>query len=245
MKTLLFVALFGLFANLIYAQPNNVIEICSELQLIKISDNAYVHVSYIDVGNNIKYPCNGLILIDNGNAFLFDTPVNDSTTQILVLYLKDKMKLNLVGFIANDWHRDTMGGLNVINALGIPSYTNEMTREIARTKSLPVPTHGFKDSLSLKLGNKDIRCYYLGAAHTMDNIVVWIPSESILFADCMVKEVKAGDLGFTGDGDVKAYPATLAKVKAKFSSARIVIPGHGAFGGPELIDHTIKLATPK
>jgi metallo-beta-lactamase class B len=120
-----------------------------------------------------------------------------------------------------------------------------MTRKTAQSKGLPVPVNGFKDSLALKLGNRDILCYYLGAAHTIDNMVVWIPSEQILFADCMVKEIKAKDLGFTGDGDLKAYPLTLAKVKAKFPNAKIVIPGHGQYGGKELIDHTMKLALKK
>jgi metallo-beta-lactamase class B len=220
---------------------SNIINICDELQLIKISADAYIHISYIHNGKS-KVPCNGLILIDNDKAFLFDTPNIDSTTRILIAYLKDNLKLKIVGFISNDWHWDSMGGLDVINKSGIPTYANEMTIDIAKTKGLPIPSVGFKDSLILKFGDKAIHCYYFGAAHTIDNIVVWIPSEQILFADCMIKELKAKDLGFTDDGDLTSYPKTLKKVKDKFSNAKIVIPGHGDFGGVDLIEHTIDLA---
>ena len=243
MKHFALISILCLVTSVIFSQKTPVqINICSEVQLIKISDNAYIHITYVNGGNNIKYPSNGLILINNGEAFLFDTPTVDSTTKILMSYIKDSLKAKVVGFVCNDWHWDSMGGLAVINNLGIPSYSNELTRQIAKTKGLPVPANGFKDSLALKLGNKDILCYYFGAAHTMDNIVVWIPSEKILFADCMIKETNAKDLGFTGDGDLKAYPFTVEKVKSKFTQAKIVIPGHGAFGGTELIDHTLEMA---
>ena len=115
------------------------------------------------------------------------------------------------------------------------------TIDIAKTKNLPVPAHGFKDSLNLQLGSTAINCYYLGAGHSMDNIVVWIPSEKVLFPGCLVKEINAKGLGNTVDGDLKAYPETIEKVLRKFPDAKIVIPGHGAFGGIELVRHTKKL----
>jgi metallo-beta-lactamase class B len=242
MKRIVLIVYLSFLTNLVFSQDkSNIINICDELQLIKISADAYIHISYIHNGKS-KVPCNGLILIDNDKAFLFDTPNIDSTTRILIAYLKDNLKLKIVGFISNDWHWDSMGGLDVINKSGIPTYANEMTIDIAKTKGLPIPSVGFKDSLILKFGDKAIHCYYFGAAHTIDNIVVWIPSEQILFADCMIKELKAKDLGFTDDGDLTSYPKTLKKVKDKFSNAKIVIPGHGDFGGVDLIEHTIDLA---
>jgi metallo-beta-lactamase class B len=211
----------------------------NDLQLIRLSPSAYIHVSYM---NTERVPCNGMLLVDGNKAFLFDTPASDSITRILLDYIKNVMKLEVAGFVSNDWHKDSMGGLAVLKEKGIPSYAHEMTRDSARQKGLPVHDQGFRDSLALKLGNKDILCYYLGPAHTMDNIVVWFPSERILFANCMVKELKAADLGYTADGDIKAYPYTLRKVLAKFSQAKIVVPGHGAHGSLKLVKHTLALA---
>ncbi|MDP4207915.1 MAG: subclass B1 metallo-beta-lactamase [Bacteroidota bacterium] len=219
------------------------INISKDITLIKLSENAYVHVSYADLPKFGRFPSNGLIFINGSDAFLFDTPVTDSLTMDLVSWIKDSMKLRIVGFVPNHWHNDCMGGLGYLQSQKIESYANQMTIDIAKTKNLPIPAHGFKDSLQLQLGDKLIRCYYLGAAHSLDNIVVWIPSEQILFAGCMVKSSNSKDLGNTSDGYLTAYPKTINKLIDRFPMAKIVIPGHGQFGGIELIKHTKELLT--
>lgn len=214
------------------------LRISKDLELIKISSNAYIHVSYADVPGYGRVSANGLIFINNNNAFLFDTPWTDSLTEALVSYMKDKMNLKISGFIPNHWHADCMGGLGYLQSHNIPSYANQKTIDIARSKNLPVPAHGFKDSIRLYLDEKVINCYFLGAAHSLDNVVVWIPSEKILFPGCMVKSLTSTDLGNLTDGDLKAYPGTIDKVIKKFSSANVVIPGHGQSGGLDLLMHT-------
>jgi len=184
-----------------------------------------------------------LIFIDRGEAFLFDTPVTEALTKDLVSWLRDSLNLRIVGFVPNHWHKDCLGGLGYLQNQKIEFYANQMTIDIARIKNIPLPAHGFKDSLQLLAGNKLIDCYYLGAAHSADNIVVWIPSEQILFAGCMVKSINSKDLGNTVDGDLVAYPKTIDKLLRKFPDAKFVIPGHGPFGGIELIKHTMELLT--
>ena len=186
---------------------------------------------------------NGLIYIaDNKEAFLLDSPMTDSLTKDLVIWLEDSWGVKITGFIPNHWHDDCLGGLNYLQTIGVESYANQMTIDIVKTKNLPVPDNGFKDSLELKLGDKIIDCYYFGAAHSTDNIVVWLPSEKILFAGCMLKSIDSQNLGNIADGDLNAYPATITKLNEKFPNAKVVIPGHGQFGGLELIDHTLELA---
>lgn len=239
-KNLTTVLLTVLSIAALNAQPA-VIEINPNLRLIPISDNAFIHESFSQSETYGRLGSNGLLLIEQENAFLFDTPMADSVTRQLISYIRDSLKLTIAGFITNDWHGDSMGGLQLIIDAGIPSYAHEMTRTIAREKNLPVPKKGFTDSTTIMFGSYEIVCRYFGAAHTMDNIVVWIPKEKILFADCMVKEMKSRDLGYTDDGDLKEYPKTLKKVRAAFPHAAVVVPGHGKSGGIELIDHTIGL----
>jgi len=212
--------------------------ISKDLELIKISGNAYIHISYCDVPGYGRVAANGLIFINKHNAFLFDTPWTDSLTEALVTYMKDRMGIEISGFIPNHWHADCMGGLGYLQSHNIPSYANQKTIDIARSKNLPFPVHGFKDSIRLYLDDKVINCYFLGAAHSLDNVVVWIPSEKILFPGCMVKSLNSTDLGNIADGDIKAYPGTIDKVIKKFSNARVIIPGHGQFGGLDLLNHT-------
>ncbi len=218
------------------------IHVSEDIELVRITNRAYVHISYADMPPYGRVGSNGLLFVDEGKAFLFDTPVTESQTRDLVSWIQDTMKTKIVGFVPNHWHSDCMGGLAYINSLGIESYANEMTIQIARSKNLPLPKHGFTDSLILRLGDKKIVCHYPGPAHTLDNIVVWIPSEQILFAGCMVKGMDSRTLGNTADGDLARYPKTIRNVLNKYRNAKFVIPGHGQFGGIELLEHTVQLA---
>ena len=116
-----------------------------------------------------------------------------------------------------------------------------MTIDLAKANGKPVPRHGFTDSLRLVLGGETVECHYLGGGHTADNIVVWIPSEKILFAGCMVKDVHSKGLGNLSDANLEEWLPTIQKVTARFPDARIVIPGHGQIGGKEILEHTSKL----
>jgi metallo-beta-lactamase class B len=236
----------GLFVVMIqmtaFSQPeNNIIKISDDLELIQISDKTFIHVSYIISPKWGRVDANGLVFINEKQAFLFDTPWTELQTENLISWIEDSMNVEIVGFIPNHWHEDCMGGLGYILKNGIKSYANQMSIDIAKAKGLPVPEYGFNDSLELKLGEKLIDCYYLGAAHSMDNIIVWIPSEQILFTSCMVKNIHSKNLGNTADGDLISYPITLTKVMKKFPLAKIVLPGHGEYGGLELIEHTLEL----
>jgi metallo-beta-lactamase class B len=223
------------------AQINDTIKVGSDIELIKISEHAYVHISYYELPDFGRFPSNGLILVNQGQAMLFDTPWTDSLTRELVGWLNDSLQLKLVAFIPNHWHPDCMGGLAYLQSIGVESYANQMTIDLARANNLPVSEHGFEDSLKLNLGDMKVECYYLGAAHSLDNIVVWIPAEKILFPGCMVRSLYSKSIGNTRDGDLFSYPRTIDKLLARFPLARYVIPGHGQFGGPELIRYTREL----
>ncbi|HSN50490.1 MAG TPA: subclass B1 metallo-beta-lactamase, partial [Bacteroidales bacterium] len=241
MKKLFNLLLIACIPFLGYSRDNP-FRISENVELIRISENAYIHVSYSYLPSYGRVASNGLLFVNGKEAFLFDTPMTDSLTMDLVSYIRDKMKLKIAGFVPNHWHADCIGGLRYLQRENIESYANEMTIDFARSNNLPVPAHGFKDSLELHLGNKLIRCYYLGAAHSLDNIVVWIPSEKILFPGCMVKSINSKDLGNTADGNLSAYAGTIDALISKFPAARIVVPGHGSYGGPELFTHTKQLA---
>lgn len=238
MRTLIFLLLLLTRVNCFGQLKPDTLRLSNDLYLVKLSEHAYLHVSNSEIPNYGRVASNGLIYINDNESFLFDTPMTDALTEKLAIWLIDSMKTKIIGFIPNHWHGDCMGGLGFLQKLGIKSFANQRTIDIAKSKGLPVPVQGFNDSLKLRLNGKAIECYYLGAAHSLDNIVVWIPSEKILFPGCMVKSIDAETLGNTVDGDLKSYPQTIDRLLRKFLSAKIVIPGHGSAGGVELIEHT-------
>ena len=216
------------------------LQVSDELKIVKLSDNVLIHISYLDWEGQ-KVPCNGMVFINNGECIVVDTPVNDEQSKSLIDYLTDKMKLKIRGIIPCHWHVDCMGGLNEFHKNNIPSYSYKLTAEIAVKKHLHVPQNIFEDSLAVKFGNENVVAKYFGGGHTIDNIVVWFPSEKVLFGGCLIKAMNSDNLGNTADAVVGDWDNTVQKVKKSFPDAKIIVPGHGAYGRAELLDHTIQL----
>jgi len=216
------------------------IVISDRLHVLPLTTHSLLHISYIPYkGENV--PCNGLVYINGNEAIVFDTPTNDSVSNELIDWMaKEYPQVKIKAIVVNHFHDDCLGGLNAFHNRGIASYANEKTIKLAKHKNVAVPQHGFKYKTELAIGNEKIVLSYHGAAHAPDNIVAYIPAEKILFGGCMVKEVDAGK-GNLSDADVEEWPATIKKVRSKYPDAAIVVPGHGATGGRELLDYTIKL----
>ncbi len=225
----------------ITADPYKISKISGDLEILKLTQNAYIHISYANTEWG-RIASNGLIYVQDHKAFLFDTPMDEPTTKLLVKFIEDSLTAQIVGFVPNHWHADCIGGLKYLHSIGVESYANSMTIEFARKNGYEQPRQAFTDSLILQLGKKKIVCFYPGAAHSMDNIVVWLPGERILFGGCMVKDLAAKNMGNYADGDLKQWPETIRKIMARFPDAEIVIPGHGQFGGFNLLKHTFELS---
>lgn len=242
MKSVYAIFFLCLLHNMLYCQnTSKKIIINEDIELIKLSERVYVHVSWDSLPPFGRFSSNGLIFIEGKEAFLLDTPISEELTATLVNWLEDSLHITIKGFIPNHWHNDCIGGIDVLHTRGIVSYANQLTNEIARSKNLPNASHTFTDSLLLYLGGEVIELYYPGPAHTLDNIVVWFPGEQLLFAGCMVKSLNSSNAGNLADGNLKTYPYALRKLLSRYADARTVIPGHGAWGGVELITHTLHL----
>jgi metallo-beta-lactamase class B len=224
-------------------EEKNEIIIADGLSVIKLTDNIYQHVSDLQTTDFGKVKCNGLIYINGKDAIICDTPTNNEFSAQLIEWLKkNHTQVKIKAVIINHFHADCLGGLQTFHEAGIPSYSHERTRALLASKgdTTKLPQNSFSTDLLIKVGGKTIINYYLGEAHTRDNIITWIPSESTIFGGCMVKSMNAGK-GNLADANVEAWPGTIEKIKSICPSARIVVPGHGDAGGQELLDYTIAL----
>jgi metallo-beta-lactamase class B len=210
-----------------------------QLAFYKIKKNAFVHISFLQTQTWGKVGCNGLIYIHKNQAYIFDTPTDNETSEVLIKTLEDQ-NIKIKGVVVNHFHNDCLGGLEAFHKKGIKSYASEKTIELAKKDSVTIPQIAFKEHLTLRIGKKEIENQFLGEAHTKDNIISFIPSENIMFGGCMVKELNAGK-GFLGDANEKAWSNTIRNVKKTFPSAQSIVPGHGKPGGQEILDYTIGL----
>lgn len=210
------------------------------LKITKISENTYIHTSFLQHDDLSKIPCNGMILTGGNEAFILDTPTDNTSTKELIHWIQNTLQLSIKGILPTHFHKDCLGGLQEFDDKGIPSYASFHTIRLANENNYPLPKIGFHDSLMLQIEDKMILARHFGEGHTRDNVVVYFPSEDILFGGCLIKELGA-QKGFLGDANLDEWSSTVESVKKNFPDAKIVVPGHGSFGNTELLDYTIKL----
>jgi metallo-beta-lactamase class B len=221
------------------------IRVSTDVVLHPIVAGVWIHTTFLDLPGLGRVPANGLVVISGKEAMLVDLPWTDDRTAALCDWIADSHEARVETVIPTHFHQDCMGGLAEAHRRRAVSYGLDRTVEIARQQGLPVPHIPYHDRVTVRCGSTTVIVAYLGAGHTVDNVVAWLPRQKILFAGCLVKSLDSNSLGNTQDGDLTAYPVTLRKVQAAFAEARIVIPGHGDRGGPELIKHTLRLCQEK
>lgn len=226
-----------------YSQEYKRIKVSKDIELVQLSKNVYVHISVTKLGKFGMVSSNGMLLISGNKAFLFDSPASNKQTKKLATWITRNLHSKIVGFVPNHSHDDCMGGLDYLHHIGVKSYASNRTIAIAQKENLPIPKQGFKDSLTLTLNDQLIKCYFVGEAHSKDNIVVWLPKEKILFPGCMVKELSCFKMGNIEESNLDEWPTTIDQLINKFKDAKIVIPGHGKVGGVDLLEHTKELTS--
>lgn len=229
--------------NGVATEPPAPIPINANLELTPLTSDTLLVTSYTEVEGWGRVGSNGVLLVHEDAGFLIDTPMEEETTRQLLDHLESEMQIWLVGFLAQHWHRDSMGGLTVIQERSIPNYASNRTRSIARERGLPIPEIGFEDETTLPFANRHLYIRFFGPAHTSDGVVVWIPQDRLLVGGCTLKSNAARNLGNLADADPEAYPLTLQKLWDAFGeSVTVVVPGHGLVGGPEIIRHNLQMA---
>lgn len=123
-----------------------------------------------------------------------------------------------------------------MRALGLPRNFGVFTDVDFGDLELALPVLTFADRLTLWA--EDLRCELLfagGPAHTTNDIVVWIPERSVLFA---------GDLLFNGSTPFLLSGSVLGAIDVLETfvrplEAQTIVPGHGPVAGPGLVDEVL------
>jgi metallo-beta-lactamase class B len=121
------------------------------------------------------------------------------------------------------------------------SFTDDHLRQrIFDRKTVPADkVFPLRKGLTLNFAGETAKVIFPGPAHSIDNVVVFLPKRKVLFGGCMIK---AGDnIGNLVDADLKNWETSAKSLLAL--DIAIVIPGHGPhFGGKELIENSMRLA---
>jgi cyclase len=120
--------------------------------------------------------------------------------------------------------------------LGLPHNSGVWSDVDYGDLELALPFLTFADRMTLWAD--DLRCelrFCGGPAHTTNDVVVWLPEQSVLFA---------GDLLFHGGTPFLMSGSVLGAIEVLETfveplGAETIVPGHGPVGGPQMIDDVL------
>ncbi|MBB1268591.1 DIM/SIM/IMP family subclass B1 metallo-beta-lactamase [Shewanella sp. SR44-3] len=210
------------------------------LSIEPLAENVYLHQSFQRVEGFGLVSANGLVVVNQGKAFIVDTPWSETDTAALVDWISVK-GYQLVGSVSTHSHEDRTAGIGWLNAQSIATFASELTNQILHESKKPLANHPFALPQASLFDGK-LEAFYPGGGHAKDNLVVWLPQSNILFGGCLVRSLDSTSLGYTGEAVLAEWPTSATKVLAKYPDVELVVPGHGNTGDKQLLIHTQALA---
>lgn len=211
-----------------------------KLEISHLAGNFYVFTTY-NFYKGHPIGANGMYLVTDSGAVLFDSPWDTTQFQPLLDSIKAKHNKPVVICIATHSHKDKTAGLEFLKEQGVKTFTTKRTDEISAIKGEKRAEFLMGSDTVFSVGQYKFQTYYPGQGHTADNIVIWFDREKILYGGCLVKSVDAKDLGNLEEANVREWPPTIKKIQAKFKNPKFIIPGHQSWTSKESLNHTLKL----
>jgi glyoxylase-like metal-dependent hydrolase (beta-lactamase superfamily II) len=219
----------------------------STVELRRLRPGVWIHTSRYVFPDGSIIPANGLVVKEAGGIVLIDTAWGEMLTAELLDQIKQQIKLPVRRAIVTHSHADRIAGADLLRQHGIPVFAHPLTIRRADAVAIAMPSDSLvglrRPGDAEWLGSVEV--FYPGAAHSADNVMVWVPSVRVLFGGCAVKSAESTSLGNLADADTRAWPDAIHRVMERYGQAEVVVPGHGAEGGKELLTHTLELLTPR
>jgi len=205
-----------------------------------------------------------VVRLADSTLIVCSSPFETEGTRALLGWLRSTFRPRRIIAINTHFHLDGTGGNAAYLEAGVETIASDQTaallasrgaalrddaaaafedpalrERVARVELVaPRRTFAAADGLTLRIAGEEIRILHPGPAHSPDNLVVHFPARGLLFGGCMIKAAGAS-IGYTGDADLAHWPAAVRALEPL--APRIVVPGHGAPGGPELLTGTIEI----
>ena len=241
-------------------------KISDDLYYSKVSDSIFMITHYFPyLGANSMF-----VLLPHNKGVLIDTPCEITGTMSLLNWISECFGSIRLTAIVTGFHQDNLGGDELLISQGIVVYGADLTKKLleedgdtlkkiiiasvrnnenkkylASYRALklvpPNKTFPIRQGLRLKIENEIFEVYFPGESHTRDNTVVYLHNHRLLFGGCMIKGMMYESPGYTAFANMDEWPLSVENVIKKFPDCKIVVPGHGDFGGTEILDHTLEI----
>lgn len=235
------------------------IRIDAELVAREVAPGAYVVTHVPFHASNVL-----VVRMPDQTVVICSSPFETEGTRALLGWITSTLHPRQLVAINTHFHLDGTGGNAAYAAAGVETIASSQTAALIATRGaalraasaesfadpalrarvehveLVAPRRTFDPArgLTLVFGGEEIRIIYPGPAHSPDNVVVHFPARHLLFGGCMIKATGAS-IGYTGDADLGHWEAAVRTLEPL--APRVVVPGHGEVGGPELFAATIAI----
>jgi glyoxylase-like metal-dependent hydrolase (beta-lactamase superfamily II) len=215
------------------------VQLGKDLKVIRLRTGFWVHVSV----DTLSVPANGMIARTKDGLLLVDTTWSDEMAERLISWAEENLADRVVKAIVTHSHADRTGGLGALEKRKIPVLALDLTvAKLAAQTGKPVPQKLMAGKPgAVYTDPSGFEVFYPGPGHTADNLVVWFPKQRFLFGGCFVRAEGAEDMGNLADADLASWPKAMQRVLDRYPNPAVVVPGHGAVGGPAALTRTLEL----
>jgi glyoxylase-like metal-dependent hydrolase (beta-lactamase superfamily II) len=217
------------------------------LSPIKVAPHTYFVQGRPEMGSseNQNFISNAGFVITPKGVVVIDALGSPVLAKKLIQEIKKITPQKVVAVIVTHYHADHVYGLQEFKKIGAKIYAqnqgiNYISSETAKqrliasridfapwvndsTKLIAADTW-IDESYELNLGGTIFKISRVGPAHAPEDLIIYIPSEKVLFAGDLVFR---GRIPFVGNADSKGWLHALDEIE-RFNP-NIVIPGHGNY----------------
>ncbi|QWD61558.1 MBL fold metallo-hydrolase [Polynucleobacter sp. MWH-UH25E] len=221
---------------------------------IQVAPHTYFIQGRPEMGSsaNQNFISNAGFVVTPGGVVVMDALGSPVLAKKLIAEIRKVSNQKIVAVIVSHYHADHIYGLQEFKKIGATIYAqgegrNYLSSETAKQRLIAsrvdfapwvnektslVPADVWIDkAFTLKVGGVDFLITRVGPAHAPEDLMVYVPSEKVLFAGDLVFR---GRIPFVGNADSKGWLLALDEIERL--NPDTVIPGHGAYSTKPLED---------
>jgi len=217
------------------------------LKPIQVAPHTYFVQGFAEMGSskNQNFISNAGFVVTPKGVVVVDALGSPVLAKKLIAEIKKITPQKIVAVIVTHYHADHVYGLQEFKNIGAKIYAqgegrNYLSSETAKQRLIasridfaPWVNASTKlmgadvwvdQSYTLTVGGIEFKIGRVGPAHAPEDLIIYVPSEKVLFAGDLVFR---GRIPFVGNADSRGWLHALDEIQALNPS--IVIPGHGAY----------------
>jgi glyoxylase-like metal-dependent hydrolase (beta-lactamase superfamily II) len=217
------------------------------LNPVQVAPHTYFVQGLPEMGSsqNQNFISNAGFVITPKGVVVVDALGSPGLAKKLIVEIRKMTSQKVVAVIVTHYHADHIYGLQEFKKIGAKIYAqnqglNYLASETAKqrliasrldfapwvnsdTKLIAADTW-IDRSYLLTIGGVDFKISRVGPAHAPEDVMIYVPSEGVLFAGDLVFR---GRIPFVGNADSKGWLSALDAIEQL--KPKIVIPGHGDY----------------